>query len=267
MLRSPGRTPQSMEARWRRAKKSSTRSNRSSSSSSVSTRAQVTLEASFQDDLDADSLDLVELIMELEDQFGVKIPDEEAQRHQDGQPGRRLHHGERLLAPSVPALATLVERLPDELRRRAFTHSSWVDERVQSYERLEFLGDGVLGLAVAEELYRRAPGRRRGSARAAARLRRLAPLLRDRRADARSRGRVRAGARAARRRARASSTNRNVLAALCESVIGAAFLHYGYARPPMRSSRPSASASNTPSRASSTTRRSCRNGWHVRGRP
>ena len=37
-------------------------------------------EASFQDDLSADSLDLVELIMELEDQFGLKIPDEDAQR-------------------------------------------------------------------------------------------------------------------------------------------------------------------------------------------
>jgi acyl carrier protein len=39
----------------------------------------VKLDASFQDDLNADSLDLVELIMELEDQFTIKISDEEAQ--------------------------------------------------------------------------------------------------------------------------------------------------------------------------------------------
>ena len=41
---------------------------------------QITDEASFQEDLDADSLDLVELIMELEDQFGMKISDEDAQK-------------------------------------------------------------------------------------------------------------------------------------------------------------------------------------------
>jgi acyl carrier protein len=42
----------------------------------------VTEEASFQEDLDADSLDLVELIMELEDQFAIKISDEDAQKIQ-----------------------------------------------------------------------------------------------------------------------------------------------------------------------------------------
>ena len=41
---------------------------------------QVTEDASFQGDLDADSLDLVELIMELEEQFGLKISDEDAQQ-------------------------------------------------------------------------------------------------------------------------------------------------------------------------------------------
>lgn len=36
--------------------------------------------ASFADDLDADSLDLVELIMSIEEEFGVEIPDEEAEK-------------------------------------------------------------------------------------------------------------------------------------------------------------------------------------------
>lgn len=41
---------------------------------------EVTPEASFIDDLGADSLDIVELIMALEEEFGLEIPDEEAEK-------------------------------------------------------------------------------------------------------------------------------------------------------------------------------------------
>ncbi|MFQ5870509.1 MAG: acyl carrier protein [Candidatus Zixiibacteriota bacterium] len=41
---------------------------------------QVTTEASFVDDLGADSLDTVELVMALEEEFGTEIPDEEAEK-------------------------------------------------------------------------------------------------------------------------------------------------------------------------------------------
>ncbi|MBR2638817.1 MAG: acyl carrier protein [Bacteroidaceae bacterium] len=41
--------------------------------------SQVTSEASFTNDLSADSLDRVELIMEIEDEFGISIPEEQAE--------------------------------------------------------------------------------------------------------------------------------------------------------------------------------------------
>ncbi|WP_066053169.1 acyl carrier protein [Robertmurraya korlensis] len=41
---------------------------------------QVTLEASFKDDLGADSLDVVELVMELEDEFDMEISDDDAEK-------------------------------------------------------------------------------------------------------------------------------------------------------------------------------------------
>ncbi len=42
--------------------------------------AKVTLQANFKEDLQADSLDLVELIMAFEEKFGKEIPDEDAQK-------------------------------------------------------------------------------------------------------------------------------------------------------------------------------------------
>lgn len=41
---------------------------------------EITMESSFIDDLGADSLDIVELIMALEEEFNIEIPDEEAEK-------------------------------------------------------------------------------------------------------------------------------------------------------------------------------------------
>ena len=41
---------------------------------------EVTMESSFIDDLGADSLDIVELIMALEEEFDIEVPDEEAEK-------------------------------------------------------------------------------------------------------------------------------------------------------------------------------------------
>ncbi|HHE48415.1 MAG TPA: acyl carrier protein [Candidatus Acetothermia bacterium] len=56
---------------------------------------EVTDEASFVDDLGADSLDTVELIMEFEDEFGIEIPDEDAEKIQTV--GEAIAYIERLV--------------------------------------------------------------------------------------------------------------------------------------------------------------------------
>jgi ribonuclease III len=56
---------------------------------------------------------------------------------------------------STAALADLIAALPADLRRRALTHSSWTETRTESYERLAYLGDSVLALAVARDLVER----------------------------------------------------------------------------------------------------------------
>jgi ribonuclease III len=55
------------------------------------------------------------------------------------------------------ALARLIDALPPERREQVFTHTSWAPDRGSSYERLEFLGDSVLELAIARALYERYP--------------------------------------------------------------------------------------------------------------
>lgn len=53
---------------------------------------------------------------------------------------------------SEQSLADLIAALPEDLRRQALTHSSWGEVRTDSYERLAYLGDSVLALAVARSL-------------------------------------------------------------------------------------------------------------------
>ena len=56
---------------------------------------EVTPDASFVDDLGADSLDTVELVMAFEEEFGIEIPDEDAEKITRVQRSRRLHRAAR----------------------------------------------------------------------------------------------------------------------------------------------------------------------------
>ena len=62
-------------------------------------------------------------------------------------------------------LRTLLAELPPELERQVFTHSSWSERRSDSYDRLAFLGDSVLALAVTAHLYPRLEPDRFGAGR------------------------------------------------------------------------------------------------------
>ena len=49
--------------------------------------------------------------------------------------------------------ASLLDALPAELARNVFTHASWTPTRAESYERLAFLGDSVLSLAITSHIF------------------------------------------------------------------------------------------------------------------
>jgi ribonuclease-3 len=65
----------------------------------------------------------------------------------------------------VDKLRKLLEDLPEDLYRQVFTHASWSERRSDSYSRLAFLGDSVLGLAVTSHLYPRLEAERFGAGR------------------------------------------------------------------------------------------------------
>ena len=110
-----------------------------------------------------------------------------------------------------------------------YTHASWASQRSASYERLEFLGDSVLELAIARELYERYPdfseGRlakirshvvSRASCAVVARQLKLGDKLSEHGADI------------ADDELHRLAHNRNVLAALLEAALAALFLEHGF---------------------------------------
>jgi ribonuclease-3 len=132
---------------------------------------------------------------------------------------------------SEETLADLLEALPEDLRRQALTHASWVEQRPESYERLAFLGDGVLSLAVSTHLFPRferyGAGRLtkvRAQAVSGPSCARVAEELglpdELRGAAPPDSGRA----------AEVLIESERVLASVCEAVIGAAYLAFGFDR-------------------------------------
>ena len=120
----------------------------------------------FKEDLEADSLDLYTLVQELEDRYGVRMTDEQAARDPHRGPGRGLRPRPRPGGVlSLRLLSDLLDELPEDLHRQVFTHASWTERRSDSYSRLAFLGDSVLGLAVTAALYPRLEAERYGAGR------------------------------------------------------------------------------------------------------
>jgi ribonuclease-3 len=52
-------------------------------------------------------------------------------------------------------LQELLDELPEVVAKQCFTHTSWIEHRSDSYERLAFLGDSVLSLSISTHLYPR----------------------------------------------------------------------------------------------------------------
>lgn len=129
-------------------------------------------------------------------------------------------------------LRELLESLPDDLSRQVFTHASWTDRSSDSYERLAFLGDSVLGLAITAHLYPRLEAERYG----AGRLTKIraqtvsGPSCKQVAERLGVPDRMRAVAPAGQGRSAVALETERVLASVTEAVIGACFEINGYER-------------------------------------
>jgi ribonuclease III len=130
------------------------------------------------------------------------------------------------------SLAELLTELPEDLRRQAFTHASWVEHRAEAYERLAFLGDVVLSLAVSDHLY---PRFERYGAGRLTKVRAQAVSGSSCARVARELGvpdelRAAAPQGSTGRSADMLVDSERVLASICEAIIGAAYIAFGIER-------------------------------------
>ncbi len=126
-------------------------------------------------------------------------------------------------------LRELLSELPEDLHRQVFTHASWTERRSDSYARLAFLGDSVLGLAVTAHLFPRLEAERYGAGRLT-KIRAQAvsgPSCRAVAERLRVPERLAAAAPQGTSVAALAMTER-VLASITEAIIGACYLHAGY---------------------------------------
>ena len=130
---------------------------------------------------------------------------------------------------SNATLESLIDSLPAERLENVFTLTSWATDRGSSYERLEFLGDSVLELAIARELYQRFPDYAEGE------LAKIRSHVVSRASCAVVARELGLGTHMAEQPLDVPqeeldrlSENQNVLAALLEAALGALFLEHGF---------------------------------------
>ena len=131
----------------------------------------------------------------------------------------------------MSTLDDLLAELPEDLSKQVFTHASWTEKRSDSYARLAFLGDSVLGLAITAHLYPRLEAERYGAGRLT-KIRAQTVSGPSCRAVAERLGVPDYLAAAAPEGVGQSASTlvatERVLASVIEAVIGACYLHSGY---------------------------------------